>query len=71
METKKHMEELENSVQQMEDLQNKADQSICEVSNEKDAQIEKYASQIQHLTQVNEELRQLFDQERQETLNDR
>ena len=55
----------------MEDLQNKADQSICEVSNEKDAQIEKYASQIQHLTQVNEELRQLFDQERQTTLNDR
>ena len=55
----------------MEDLQNKADQSICEASNEKDAQIEKYASQIQHLTQVNEELRQLFDQERQETQNDR
>ena len=48
----------------MENLHIDANESICEVQNEKEAEIEKYATQARNLAELNEELRSLFEEER-------
>ena len=65
--TQKHIDSLDEKIRHMDRIQQEGDKNLSEVREEgmmKDAEIEKYAKQAKRLADLNEELREPFEEER-------
>ena len=61
------MTALEDKIRHLERIQQEADANLADAREEsynKDGEIEKYAKQAKRLAELNEELRALFEEER-------